>query len=114
MQASELIENDPEGHPHTRAVADWQEGEALYPTQDRVFIQRHAPEQTYGDTSIEIPDQHQSKEPICTVIAVGPKVTEISKGETVVVNTWAGEPIHHDELPRLYVITEGDIEAVLD
>ena len=113
MQASELVEYDEIGHRHTRAVSDWKLGENAHPIRDRVLIQRHAPKTHYDGTSIAIPATEQAKQPYCEVIAIGPEVTELEVGNTVVVNTWAGEPIHHDEYPRLFVVLEEDIEAVL-
>lgn len=117
METAEVLAEDPEGHPHTRVLADWRPGENAHPIRDRVIVQRREPDVRYVvdgvETRIQVPDQHKGKSPWCEVIAVGPEVTEVGRGDTVVVHTWAGEPIHHDDLPRLFVVLEEDIEAVL-
>jgi co-chaperonin GroES (HSP10) len=115
-QVSEVLEHDHEGHPHTRPDGDWKLGENCNPVHDRVIVQRRQADQRYVvdgiETQVQVPDQYKGKSPWCEVIAKGPKVTEVEIGDTVVVHTWAGEPIHHDEMPRLFVILEEDIEAV--
>lgn len=117
MQASEILEHDPEGHEHTRPDADWKSSESLRPIRDRVIIQRWEPDVRYKvdgvETQIQVPDKAKGKSPWCEVIAVGPKVKEIEPGNTVIVHTWAGEPVHHDDMPRLFVVLEEDIEAVM-
>ena len=108
----DVVEYETEGHVHTRAEADWKLGENAHPIRDRVIVQRDAPESTYGDSKIVIPDKYRKKVSRCRVIATGPEVSEIEPGDAVFVHTWAGEPIHHDEMDNLYVVLEKDIEAV--
>lgn len=114
MQASTVVEYDDVGHRHTHALSDWKLGENAHPIRDRVIIQRREPDICYEGTTIQVPDKSKAKSPWCEVISVGPEVSEVSPGDTVVVNTWAGEPIHHDELPRLFVVLEEDIEGVFE
>jgi len=79
-----------------------------------VLIQRFEPQKYYEGTDIEIPPRDRKKQSRCTVIATGPDVEAISEGDMVVVNPWSGEPVHHDGFPRLYVVLEEDIDAVLE
>lgn len=108
----DVIEHETEGHVHHRAEADWKLGEDAHPIRDRVIVQRDASEETYGGTRIVRPAKHRAKSPRCTVIAVGPQCSEVKAGDKVFVNTWSGEPIHHDELNNLFVVLEEDIEAI--
>ena len=82
----------------------------LRPLLDKLIVEQVKPEQmTPG--GIALPDLAQQHRNVGTVLRVGPEVTHIKEGDTVLFSQYAGQEITFDEKPYL-LLAEEDIHAI--
>ncbi len=93
-------------------------GERYKPTQDRVLVRRHAPEER-TEGGLYIPEKAKNKATTGTVLAVGPGVhvagcgfveTTVKPGAVVLFGKYSGSELAEGD--DLIVMREGDILAV--
>ena len=83
----------------------------IRPVQDICIIER-IEDEPGTECLIVMPDNVEKKITMGKVIAVGPRVTEVFKGETVYFNDWAGLELVSDG-KDLLGMRESDIEGVV-
>jgi chaperonin GroES len=80
------------------------------PLQDRIHVERLKPdEKSAGGIIFAAPDRPD----FAKVIAIGPKVTDVAVGDTVILGKFAGSTVKFEGEPML-LVKEDEIFAVVE
>ena len=85
----------------------------VIPTGNIILIKQLAVKETYGDTSIYIPEAQQSKENKGHIVAIGEEVEEVNIGDLIQYAQFADPVEMNHEGEKHLLIRKGDILAVI-